>query len=127
MKFTVICEQGGYAVIDRGKDIKEIALVRGLNKEKGEWDYTCKYYAYEYKGATCKLRDKACCIALAMDKLCAKTVENYISRDRLEELAIGFAGKFRLMCAGMSSQDIEDEVEVFELTKFERDFLGFST
>ena len=50
MKYEVILEKGNYALIKRGSRMKEYAVVNGLNKESGDWSFSCGYYAYEYNG-----------------------------------------------------------------------------
>ena len=46
----ILLQSGRYALIDRGNQLKEIAVVYGLNKENGEWKHTCDYWSYEYNG-----------------------------------------------------------------------------
>ena len=46
MKYEVILEKGEYALILRGSRMEEYAVVNGLNKETGEWCWTCCYYNF---------------------------------------------------------------------------------
>ena len=88
MKYTVIFEKGEYALIDRGEKMKEYAVVNGLNKETGEWAWTCAYWNYEYDGK--EMGNPARALASAIDYFRARTEENFIPRARLEELATLF-------------------------------------
>ena len=88
MKYTVIFEKGEYALIDRGEKMKEYAVVNGLNKETGEWAWTCAYWAYEYDGK--ETGNTAQTLAHAVDYFRTRTEGNYIPRARLEELATLF-------------------------------------
>ncbi len=43
MKYTLIEEKGQYALILRGESLTQYAVVSGLDKESGSWDWTCCY------------------------------------------------------------------------------------
>ena len=43
MKYTLIEEKGQYALILRGESMTQYAVVSGLDKESGSWDWTCCY------------------------------------------------------------------------------------
>ena len=88
--FEVLLEKGGYALILRGNKMKEVAVVRGLNKESKDWASTCCYYAYEYDGASIQGASKEECIMAALDYFRMRTDPNYITRRRLEELCTKF-------------------------------------
>lgn len=123
MKYEVILEKGEYALIERGEKMKEIAVVNGLNKETGEWAWTCVYYAYEYEGQPLHNATKAEALACALDYFRAKTEDDYISRCRLEELATQFKD-------GLLEDDEETAMEYFdevcEMTDEEKEFFGIS-
>ena len=40
MKYTLIDENGQYALILRGESMTQYAVVRCLDKETGSWDWT---------------------------------------------------------------------------------------
>lgn len=40
MKYTLIDENGQYALILRGASMTQYAVVNGLDKETGSWDWT---------------------------------------------------------------------------------------
>ena len=88
MKYEVIMEKKEYALITRGEKLKEYAVVNGLNKEKGEWAWTCSYWMYEYNGIT--ENDIAQSLAEAIDHFRLLTEDDYIPRARLVELATLF-------------------------------------
>ena len=88
MKYEVIMEKKEYALITRGEKLKEYAVVNGLNKERGDWAWTCAYWAYEYAGET--MENSALALANAVDYFRIRTEDNYIPRARLEELATLF-------------------------------------
>lgn len=46
MKYEVIMEKNGYALIKRGINLEEYAVVSRLNKETGSWAHTCVYYNF---------------------------------------------------------------------------------
>ena len=46
MKYTLIDENGQYALILRGEIITQYAVVGGLDKETGSWEWTCCYYTF---------------------------------------------------------------------------------
>lgn len=86
----IILQKDNYALIDRGNQLKEIAVVYGLNEDKGEWEHTCNYWSYEYNGSPTGCMSKAVALSYGLELFRAKTEENYISRPRLEELATQF-------------------------------------
>ena len=86
MKYEVILEKGEYALILRGSRMEEYAVVNGLNKEIGEWGWTCCYYNF---GNYTQI-DKTQALFLALDYFRMRTETDYIPRCRLEELATLF-------------------------------------
>lgn len=72
---------GNIALIKRGEEYKEYAVVRNLDVEEPEecntqWDWTIAYYPDNIEG-----------LQKAIECYRIKTEENYIPRFRLEELA----------------------------------------
>lgn len=115
MKYEVIMENGKYALIFRcSRTLTEYAVVCGLNKECGDWDYTCVYYDIQVFG-------KSKALLNALDYYVYRTTENYISRFRLEELATLFKD-------GMIQDDSESAMEFFneicEMSENEKEFFG---
>lgn len=115
MKYEVIMEKGKYALIFRGsRTLIEYAVVAGLNKERGDWDYTCVYYDIQVFG-------KAKALLNALDYYVYRTTENHIPRFRLEELATLFKD-------GMIQDDSESAMEFFneicEMSENEKEFFG---
>ena len=48
MEYQLILESGDYAFILRGKDLKEYAVVNGLNKEDSSWAWTVTYADFRF-------------------------------------------------------------------------------
>lgn len=117
MKYEVIMEKNDYALILRGSRMKEYAVVNGLDKEKGVWDWTCIYYNFDSFSPF----SQAEALAEAIDYFRYKTEENYIPRCRLEELATFFKD-------GLISDDRESALEYFdevcEMTDEEKEWFG---
>ena len=117
MRYKVLFEKGKYALIVRGIDLEEYAVVYRLDKLNGTWGHTCSYCNFgEYSNLS---QEKA--LMYALDSYLCKTEENYISRFRLEELATKF--KDRLI-----EDDYETAMEYFdgecEMERYEKEFFG---
>lgn len=120
MKYEVILEKGDYALIIRGLRMEEYAVVNGLNKERGDWSWTCCYYNFSEFAPI----DKAKALFLALDYFRMKTEGNYIPHCRLEELATLF--KDGLIEDGKeSAREYFDEV--CEMTNKEKEFFEIET
>lgn len=117
MNYKLIIESGEYALILRGSQMKEYAVVNGLDKEKGVWAWTCVYYNFDSFSPLSQTE----ALANAIDYFRYKTEENYIPRCRLEELATLFKD-------GLISDDRESAMEYFnevcEMTEEEKSFFG---
>lgn len=113
MKYEVIMEKKDYALILRGNKMKEYAVVKGLNKERGDWERTSGYWAYEYDGMV--LDSQAAALSYAIDFFRMRTEDKYISRARLEELATLFKD-------GLIEDDKESALEYFDETCEMRDY-----
>ena len=120
MKYEIILENGEYALILRGSRMEEYAVVNGLNKETGEWGWTCCYYNF---GNYTQI-DKTQALFLALDYFRMRTETDYIPRCRLEELATQFKD-------GIIEYDEEQAIiyfdEVCEMTENEKEFFGIET
>ena len=83
MKYTLIDENGQYALILRGENMTQYAVVIGLDKEAGSWDWTCCYYDFgkfsELTGAEALFK--------ALDYYLMRTSEKHISWARMSEIA----------------------------------------
>ena len=83
MKYTLIDEKGQYALILRGESLTQYAVVSGLNKETGSWDWTCCYYDFgKFSGLT-----KAEALFKALDYYLMRTNEKHIPWTRMSEIA----------------------------------------
>ena len=83
MDYKLIAEKGEYALIQRGSRMQEYAVVNGLDQGKGEWNYTCSYYGF---GKCSKLSEEEA-LFKALDDFRARTDRDYISHERLLEIA----------------------------------------
>ncbi len=83
MKYTLIEAKGQYALILRGESMTQYAVVCGLDKEAGNWDWTCCYYDF---GKFSELT-KAEALFKALDYYRMRTDERYISWARMSEIA----------------------------------------
>ena len=123
VRYDLIMESGEYALILRGNKMKEYAVVNGLNKETGEWCWTCCYYCFYYEGVQAPCT-QAEALALCVDYLRMRTETDYIPRCRLEELATQFKD-------GLVEDDEEQALiyfdEVCEMTESEKEFFGIET
>lgn len=117
MKYKLIMEKGEYALILRKEAMNEYAVVRGLNKDNGDWDWTIGYW---YFGKYSQITEAECLMA-ALNSFRCITEDNYISRSRLKEIAIK-------ALHGLIEDDKESALEFFEdnleLTENEKKFLG---
>ena len=120
MKYELIIKKGDYALICRGNNLDEYAVVNCLDEEKGEWDYTCSYYNFGKYSNMSQVK----ALYYALDVFRSITEENYISRRRLEELATLFKD-------GLIGDDEEQALiyfdEVCEMTGCEKEFFGIKT
>ena len=123
MKYELIMESGEYSLILRGNKMKEYAVVNGLNKETGEWGWTCCYYCFYCEGVQAPCT-QAKALALCVDYFRMRTETDYIPRCRLEELATQFKD-------GLIEDDEEQALiyfdEVCEMTENEKEFFGIET
>ena len=117
MKYTLIDENGQYALILRGEHMTQYAVVSGLDKETGNWDWTCCYFDFgKFSGLT-----KAEALFRALDYYLMRTDEKHIPCARMSEIAT-------LLKDGLV-EDGEEEayrymVGVVELSDTEAEYLG---
>ena len=117
MDYRLIAEKDGYALIQRGKNMQQYAVVNGLDKDKGEWNYTCTYYTV---GKYAKLSE-AEVLFKALDDFLSRTDREYISHERLLEIAT-------LLKDGLVEDGADEAYEYMcdtvELSKREAEALG---
>lgn len=117
MNYKLIIESENYALIIRGSKMEEYAVVAGLNKDKGYWDWTCTYYNF----GSCSQLTQVQALEKAVDYFRMRTEKNYIPRTRLEELSTLFKD-------GLISDDRESAFEFFEncceMTDKEKEWFG---
>lgn len=117
MKYEVLFEKGRYALILRGKEMCEYALVADLDKAKGVWGATIVYCGFGDFWPNTQAQALSACLEVFR----CYTEPNYISRNRLIELATRF--KDNLIFA-----DPEAAVECFDedcdLSEEEKEFFG---
>ena len=83
MTYTLIEENGQYALILRGESMTQYAVVSGLDREAGSWDWTCCYYDFDkLSGLT-----KAEALFQALDYYLMRTNEKHIPWARMSEIA----------------------------------------
>ncbi len=83
MKYTLIEAKGQYALILRGESMTQYAVVSGLDKNTGSWDWTCCYYDF---GKFSELT-KAEALFKALDYYLMRTNERHITWTRMSEIA----------------------------------------
>ena len=117
MKYTLIEEKGQYALILRGESMTQYAVVSGLDKETGGWDWTCCYYDFgKFSGLT-----RAEALFKALDYYLMRTNERHISWARMSEIAT-------VLKDGLIEDDEEEAyrymADVAELSDAEAEYLG---
>ena len=117
MKYTLIDEKGQYALILRGESMTQYAVVNGLDKNAGSWDWTCCYYDFDkFSGLT-----KAEALFKALDYYLMRTNEEHIFWARMSEIAT-------VLKDGLIEDDEEEAyrymVDVAGLTENEAEYLG---
>ena len=117
MKYTLIEEKGQYALILRGESMTQYAVVSGLDKETGSWDWTCCYYDF---GKFSELT-KAEALFKALDYYMMRTNEKHISWARMSEIAT-------VLKDGLIEDDEEEAyhymADVAELSDAEAEYFG---
>ncbi|MDE6995888.1 MAG: hypothetical protein K2P41_15955 [Lachnospiraceae bacterium] len=117
MKYTLIDENGQYALVLRGESLTQYAVVSGLNKGNGSWDWTCCYYDFDkFSGLT-----KAEALFKALDYYLMRTNERHIPWARMSEIAT-------VLKDGLIEDDKEEAyrymADVAELSDTEAEYLG---
>ena len=117
MKYKLIDENRQYALVLRGESMTQYAVVSGLDKETGSWDWTCCYYDFGKFSAL----SKAEALFRALDYYLMRTNEKHISWARMSEIAT-------VLKDGLI-EDGEEEAyrymaDVAELSDIEVEYLG---
>jgi len=117
MKYILIDEKGQYALILRGESMTQYAVVSGLDKKTGGWDWTCCYYDF---GKFSELT-RAEALFKALDYYLMRTNERHISWARMSEIAT-------VLKDGLIEDDEEEAyrymADVAELSDTEAEYLG---
>lgn len=122
---SILFESGKYALINRGKDVTEYAVVYGLNKTTNEWDHTVGYFTVY------KPEEEPKMLLSALDLYISKTNPYHISKCRLEQIATMFKDRISELeyeeCEDdeqFSLDTLEFMAEELELTDVECDYFG---
>lgn len=117
MQYEVLFEKGNYALIRRGSEMTQYAVVNGLDKERGDWAWTVSYTDFGKYSSVTEIE----ALQEMIEVFRYKTEENYIPRCRLEELATQFKD-------GLIEDDEESAMEYFdeicEMSESEKEFFG---
>lgn len=126
MRYEVIMEKGDISLIRRKQDLDEYAVVSGLDKEKGEWDYTLCYWSFGRYSNT----SQAECLSRVIEYYRYITEIDYIPRDRLIELATCFKDKIIENIENVFIEPEENMKEFFidemEMENSELEFFGIN-
>ena len=123
MKYALIEEKGQYALILRGEGMTQSAVVSGLDRETGSWDWTCCYYDF---GKFSKVT-KAEALFKALDYYLMRTNEKHISWARMSEIATllkdgliedGEEEAYRYMADAAELSDVEAEYFGLDMERY---------
>ena len=123
MKYTLIDENRQYALILRGDSMTQYAVVSGLDKEHGNWEWTCCYYDFG-KFSTLS---KAEALFKALDYYLMRTNEKHISWARMSEIATvlkdgliedGGEEAYRYMADAVELSDTEAEYFGLDMERY---------
>ena len=119
MKHTLIEEKGQYALILRGESMTQYAVVSGLDKKIGSWDWTCCYYDF---GKFSELT-RAEALFKALDYYLMRTNEKHIPWARMSEIAT-------ILKDGLIEDGVKEAyrymVDVAELSDAEAEYFGLN-
>lgn len=117
MEYTLIDEKGQYALILRGESMTQYAVVSGLDKETGSWDWTCCYYDFGNLSGMAKAE----ALFRTLDYYLMRTNEKHIPWARMSEIAT-------LLKDGLIEDDEEEAyrymADVAELSDDEAEYFG---
>ena len=117
VQYTLIMEEGPCALILCGEGMTQYAVVHGLDKETGNWDWTCCCYDFgKFSALT-----KAEALFKALDYYLMWTNEKHISWARMSEIAA-------VLKDGLLEDGIEEAcrymADVAELSDSEAEYFG---
>lgn len=116
--YNVILEKGDYALIERGILNPEYAVVYGLVPENER-----KYKGSDWSGTVSYTRHNAEGLAVTLDLFRSRTEIDYITRQRLEELATKF--KDGLFGADLDKKEYDEFfLDECEMDEEELEFFG---
>ena len=117
MKYEVIFEKGDYALVKRGSEMTQYAVVYGLDNANKCWGCTVDYADFGKYSSITEIE----ALQDMIDLFRIRTETNYIPRCRLEELTTLFKD-------GLIADDEESAMEYFdevcEMSKNEKEFFG---
>lgn len=125
MDYRLIAEKGEYALIQRGSKMQEYAVINGLEKDSGEWNYTCSYYGF---GKYSKLSEEES-LYKALDDFRSRTDRDYVSHERLLEIATllkdglvenGVDEAYGYMCGTVELSEKEAEALGLDMDEYRR-------
>ena len=120
MKYEVLFEKGDYALVKRGSEMTQYAVVYGLDNANKCWSCTVSYADFGKYSSITEIEALQDMIELFR----MRTETNYISHCRLEELAT-------LVKDGLIEDDEESAMEYFdevcEMSETEKEFFGIKS
>lgn len=120
MKYEVLFEKGDYALVKRGSEMTQYAVVYCLDDENKCWDCTVGYTDFGKYSSITEIE----ALQNMVELFRMRTETDYIPRCRLEELATQFKD-------GLIEDDEESAMEYFdevcEMTESEKEFFGIET
>lgn len=122
MKWIPIISKGRYTLLQSESDTQYVVAANyDADAPENEQWLAGMYFCYWDPV------DKPEFLSYAIDYFRSRTEENYISRERLEELCTKFKDEFVEMCmdTSMSDEEVENELKDLDLQLYEREWLGF--
>ena len=120
MEYEVLFEKGDYALVKRGSEMTQYAVVYCLDNVNKCWGCTVDYTDFGKYSSLTEIE----ALQYMIELFRMKTEENYIPRCRLEELATQFKD-------GIIEDDKESAMEYFEevceMSENEKEFFGIGT
>ena len=120
MEYKVLFEKGDYALVKRGSEMTQYAVVYGLDNVNKCWGCTVGYTDFGKYSSLTEIE----ALQYMIDLFRMRTETDYIPRCRLEELATQFKD-------GLIEDDEESALiyfdEVCEMSESEKEFFGIET
>ena len=120
MKYEVLFEKGDYALVKRGLEMTQYAVVYDLDNTNKCWACTVSYADFGKYSSITEIE----ALQDMIDYFRMRTETDYIPRNRLEELATQFKD-------GLLEDDEESAMEYFdevcEMTESEKEFFGIKS